>query len=381
MRVAIVGCGVIGSAIAHELSQVPGLTITVLDQQAPAQAATGAALGVLMAVISQKTRGNALQMRLTSIQRYDTWIPQLETLTGCRIPFNRHGILRLCFAGEDLDFWRSLAEIRREQGWQLDVCDRNHLAAHYPQLNLDGVIGAVYSPRDRQVDPTALTLALVAAAEQKGVTFLFDTAVTSADCGDPPNPPSQGGQQGGPIRRIHTTADPLETDWLVIAAGLGSTPLTAHLQHPVEIRPVLGQAMHVRLSQPLGQPDLQPVITGNDVHIVPLSGSDYWIGATVEFPDPADVLKAAPLQPNPELLAAMLQQAIAFYPALATATVLRTWSGLRPRPHGRPAPIIEPLPGYANVLLATGHYRNGVLLAPATAERVREAIATSDFGF
>jgi glycine/D-amino acid oxidase-like deaminating enzyme len=74
----------------------------------------------------------------------------------------------------------------------------------------------------------------------------------------------------------------------------------------------------------------------------------------------------------------VLQQAIAFCPELAKAKIIRTWSGLRPRPEGRPAPVIGKLPGFSNVLLATGHYRNGVLLAPATASTIREMIISND---
>jgi glycine/D-amino acid oxidase-like deaminating enzyme len=65
-----------------------------------------------------------------------------------------------------------------------------------------------------------------------------------------------------------------------------------------------------------------------------------------------------------------MTEAIALYPALAQGTILETWSGLRPRPMERAAPVIEPLAGYRNVLVASGHYRNGVLLAPITAVRV-----------
>ncbi|MCY7272444.1 MAG: FAD-dependent oxidoreductase, partial [Phormidesmis sp. CAN_BIN44] len=128
-----------------------------------------------------------------------------------------------------------------------------------------------------------------------------------------------------------------------------------------------GQAIHLRLDQPLGTD--QPVITGNDVHLVPLGNCDYWVGATVEFP--SDV---GELAPDAASFEAVMRQAIAFCPDLAHAETIRTWYGLRPRPQGRPAPIIERLSGYQNILLATGHYRNGVLLAPATAEKVRRAI-------
>ena len=369
MKVVIVGCGIVGAAIAYELSQIPQLEISVFDRQAPAQAATGAALGVLMAAISQKPKGNNLKMRLMGIQAYDQWIPQLEAVTSRKIPYNRQGILRLCFAGEDLERWRSLAAIRRSQGLQLELCDRAYLAANYPHLSLEQVIGAVYSPGDRQVDPTALTLALVAAAKLNGVTFQFNAPVilNSKDIQN----------NSGKLSCLKTTAKTIDLDWLIIAAGLGSAALTASLQQPVEIRPVLGQAVQIALEQPLGLPDHQPVITGNDVNLVPLGSGKYWIGATVEFGD-AETQDFADLQPSGDRLEAMMHQAIALVPALENARIIQQWSGLRPRPEGRPAPIVELLSGYTNVILASGHYRNGVLLAPATANQVREIIQQGD---
>lgn len=361
-RVAVIGCGVVGATIAYELSQVPGLSVTVFDRQPPAQASTGAALGVLMGVISQKVKGKAWQLRLASLQRYETLIPKLEAIAGQSIPFNRQGILKLCLAGEDLSRWQDLAAIRQTQGYSLEVFDSAQVQRLYPQIRAEQLAGAVYSPSDRQVDPVALTSALVTAAQQRGVEFHFGQAVESMNC-QPVDAELQVCQE------IQTATDRLSVDWVVIAAGLGSTPLTAELHQAIAIRPVLGQALHLRLDQPLAPSDRQPVITGNDVHIVPLQHGEYWVGATVEFP-----VNGEPSPPDAVLLEGVLQQAIAFCPALAKATVLRTWSGLRPRPENRPAPVIDRLPGYQNILLATGHYRNGVLLAPATAHLIREMI-------
>lgn len=367
MNVVIIGCGVIGAAIAYNLSQVKGLNITVFDQQPPAKASTGAALGVLMGVISQKIKGKAWQMRQTSIQRYETLIPELEALTGRQIPFNRQGILSLCLEEEDLTAWEKLREIRQSQGWQLEIWDIAKLKNICPQVNNAKITGAVYSPQDRQLDPTALTLALVEAAQHNGVTFKF--GVTVLDAQTPEISPQ--------LKTIETTEGKITADWFIVAAGLGSTPLTAKLNQMVDIRPVLGQALHLSLGHPLGNPDFQPAITGNDVHIVPCRAgilpatpaTDYWVGATVEFPSNGDEIT-----PDQELLEFVRQQAIAFCPELAQATIIRTWSGLRPRPEGRPAPVIGKLPGFNNVLLATAHYRNGVLLAPATAEAIRELL-------
>ncbi len=400
-RISVIGCGVVGATIAYELSRVPGLSVTVFDCQWPAQGATRAALGVLMACISQKIKGRRWQLRLNSLQRYQRLIPELEAATGKSIPTNRNGILKLCFAGDDLSSWERLVAIRKAQGVVLELIGAEQVRSQYPYLRHSEIAAAVLSPQDLQVDPLALTQALVAAAQANGVCFHFKTAVEAFSLNPGANNLGANNPGAKPAstldaRRVEalcTGKGAIATDWVIVAAGLGSTPLTAKLARPIDIRPVLGQALHLRLLQPLAEPQHQPIITGNDVHLVPLGGSDYWIGATVEFPSAAisssiDSAIAsgtavsesswAPLQPHPELLETLKQQAINFCPALANATILSAWSGLRPRPEGRPAPIVEPLSGYNNVLLATGHYRNGVLLAPATAQIVREAILAGD---
>ena len=369
-NVVIIGCGIIGSTIAYQLSQIKDLKITVIDKQPPAQGSTGAALGVLMGVISGKIKGRAWQLREASMRRYETLIPELEEITGITIPFNRQGILMLHFPGEDLASWEKLVEIRKSQGWDLEIWDRDKLQSKCPQLDNNEIIGGIYSPGDRQVDPTILTQALVTAAQHNGVTFNFDITVEEFQSILPNHTNLQF------CRQINTNGGNLEVDGLVIAAGIGSTKLvnllsssSANSNESITIKPVLGQALQLQLASGIGDPDFQPVITGNDVHIVPVGDNNYWVGATVEFPNESGEAIA-----EATLLEKVRQDAIAFCPALASATIVRTWFGKRPRPEGRPAPVIGILPGYSNVLLATGHYRNGVLLAPATAETVRDAM-------
>jgi glycine/D-amino acid oxidase-like deaminating enzyme len=377
MNIVIIGCGVVGAAIAYQLSQVKGLNITVFDQNQPAQGTTAAALGVLMGVISQKTKGRAWQMREESIKRYDTLIPELEGITGRKIPYNSQGIVMLLSEDSEhplesgvevITEWERLREVRKSQGWQLAVWDREKLQKFCPHISHPQIIGAVYSPQDRQLNPTALTLALVDAAQRNGVKFKFGVNVRSN------HPPSYQLAQISPhvedqLKTIETSEGTVSADWFIISAGLGSTALTTQLQKKVNIRPVLGQALYLNLGRVLGNPDFQPVITGNDINLVPMDNGGYWVGATVEFPNHIDEVYA-----KKELLESLRQQAIAFCPELAQAQVLRTWSGLRPRPEGRPAPVIEKLPGFNNVILASGHYRNGVLLAPYTASTVQNMI-------
>jgi glycine/D-amino acid oxidase-like deaminating enzyme len=362
-KIVIIGCGVVGAAIAYELSLISGLDITVVEKHTPASGSTGAALGVLMGAISQKKKGRAWRLRSASLQRYQTLIPELEAKTGLKIPVNHQGIFKLLFEGDDLDKWRKLQEFRATEGWELVIGDRAFVTHYCPQIVNEQIIGAVYSPQDGQIDPGELTKALVSAATANGVKFQFGVEVQ--DFITQTNELST-------CQFLVTNIGQIEVEELIISAGLGSTLLTQSLQQLIPIRPVLGQAIKLQLPQPLGNTNFQPVITGNDIHLVPLGNDRYWLGATVEFPTETDASIA-----NAELLERLMEGAIAFCPELKSATILQTWSGKRPRPEGIAAPIIERLSGYSNVLLATAHYRNGVLLAPATALEVVQILSKS----
>ncbi|NJM61590.1 MAG: FAD-dependent oxidoreductase [Oscillatoriales cyanobacterium RU_3_3] len=375
VRIAVIGCGIIGASIAFELSRFRELQVTVFDKQPPARACTGAALGVLMGVISHKTKGRNWFLRERSLRDYETLIPELESITGRKIPFNKQGILMLFSEDEDLNKWENLAAVRESQGWKLEMWDARSAGDRCPYLYLnDNIIAAVYSPQDRQVDPTALTLALVDAAGKNKVDFEFGEAVNIWCEATAAVQETQEGEQGKGnnltgLCRVKTSAGSRDFDWLVVAAGLGSPALTASLNRSIDIRPVLGQAVHLRLPNPLKNTDFAPVITCDDVHIVPLGNREFWVGATVEFPE-----TNGEIVPNSDMLSEVMVRAIALCPALAEAEIVKQWSGLRPRPEGRPAPIIDRLPGNSNILIASGHYRNGVLLAPATARSIRETV-------
>jgi glycine oxidase len=134
-KIVIIGCGIVGAAIAYELSLIPGLEITVIEKyNTPATEATGAALGVLMGAISQKRKGRDWRFRSTSLQRYQSLIPELEAKTGLKISVNRQGILKLLFTGENLEKWHKLREFRAAEGWELVIGDRTFLGEHCPHI-------------------------------------------------------------------------------------------------------------------------------------------------------------------------------------------------------------------------------------------------------
>ncbi|MEL6901688.1 MAG: FAD-dependent oxidoreductase [Cyanobacteria bacterium J06606_4] len=372
-KIVVVGCGVVGALVAYELNRQLEADITVLDRQQPAQGSTGAALGVLMGIISHKVKGRTWRLREASVRRYRSLIKELAQ-QGQSVPFNSQGIVSLCMDAAKLPRWQTLREKRLSQGWPLEIWSPEELRKKCPQVALKSetetgeprtVKAAIYSSTDGQVHPAALTQALVNAAAAEGVTFHFGVDVIGL------------AMEGSHCRGVETGGNGqtgkkkiFEADQVVLCAGLGSMEITQAMDKPLALMPVLGQAMEIQLPDVLGDPAFQPVINADDIQCVPLGKGRYWLGATVEFPE-----DNVPLTAETEGLANLQRGAARFIPAMAAldsadtgATVLKTWSGLRPRPVGQPAPVIQPLANTDNVILATGHYRNGVLLAPATAQ-------------
>jgi glycine oxidase len=396
-QIIIVGCGVVGAAIAYELSlQLPKAKICVLDKQPPAQGSTGAALGVLMGVTSSRLKGRTWKLREASIRRYQSLLPELAA-QGHPVPFNADGIVSLSDDPAQVERWQHLRSHRATQGWPLEIWNPSELSDRCPHVQLNGgeqpVIAALYSPADGQIHPTALTNALLAAAQARGVTVQHNAEATGLLI-------SANGQR---CLGIKTSLGEFAADQVILSAGLGSMSL-ANINsseiEPLALMPVLGQAMEIQLPQALGNPAFQPVVNGHDIHLVPLGEGRYWLGATVEFPDetiykvqndPQGHIsggESSKAQVNGQVdeqtiqrrleawkgladgLMTVQQGAEKFVGAIAQAQIIHSWRGLRPRPVGQPAPVLKPLARLDNVMLATGHYRNGVLLAPATAQMV-----------
>ncbi|MCS6782289.1 MAG: FAD-dependent oxidoreductase [Gloeomargarita sp. SKYBB_i_bin120] len=336
MRIAIIGAGVVGAAIAWELSHISGWDITVYEaRSAPAQGATAAALGLLMAVLSD--RGTA--KRLASLQRYH------EILKDSNLPSNRRGLLRLY---DDAQTWAKvmkMVERRRAQGWSLEVLTPADLQARFPVVHPTGWVGAVWSPQEWQFQPVPLTQHWLQTAQARGVQVSYDTPVVQVI-------PER------PWRLVLPQAE-RTCDVLVVSAGLGSTQIPG-LTAPFRLEPVLGQAVAVSC------PELAdyPVIYGRDTAIVPQAAGVVWVGATVE----------SRTTPDPATWEQLWQTAVAICPVLQGQPWQQQWHGLRPHPVGHAAPIVQVDPHHPHLIWATGHYRNGVLLAPWTAQQVRRII-------
>ncbi|BDA39343.1 NAD(P)/FAD-dependent oxidoreductase [Candidatus Atelocyanobacterium thalassae] len=362
-RILIIGAGIIGSAIAYELSLINGIEVTLIDKKFPASSSTKGALGVLMGVASYKTKGSKWELCKRSLKRYETLIPELEKLTQKLMPVNYQGVLSLHYVDDYLEKWKDLIKIRNSSGYFLETWEKDTLLKRCPHIKDDKITGAIYSPQDFQINPVEITKALVAGASLNGVNCLFDTKVQVIS-------PSLNYNSSHDLICYHKTSkQTLKADYIVISAGLGSNKLVNKLQTVVKIKPVIGQAMQIDLDTPLVDTNFLPVITGKDVNVIPINPKRYWVGSTVEFPH-----KTGELLTQSKFLEQIKKQAFAICPDFKNGSITKIWSGKRPRPDGETAPIIQKIPHYSNILLATGHYRNGVLLAPATALTIKDKI-------
>jgi len=350
--VLVLGGGLLGSCTAWALLQ-RGHRVRLIDPD-HADGGSWAALGVLMAQVFHRTSGRAWRLRQRSLELWRRWIPALEA-RGHHLPW-RSGLLLLADDADAEQRLRRLALDRQALQLPVSLWEPERLAALAPALPGPARL-ALHSPADGQLDPGAAIAAFRSDALRVGLEWIRDRAVAL-------EPLAAGGWR---VRRMG--GDPLEAEWLVLAAGLEGQRLLDPLGLAFPLEPVLGQALELELAADdpaapaLGWPG---VVNWQGINLIPRpdlpGGRRLWLGATLEPGACSD----------PDRLAALACLHGQAPPWLRRAQILRQWQGLRPRPLGRPAPLLEqPLPG---LLLAGGHYRNGVLLAPATAAWVCEQL-------
>ena len=338
------------------LLQRQGHQVTLVDPHPGGPQGEGAgstaALGLVMAQVYRRSSGRGWRLRQQSLQLWQTWRSELQA-RGHSLPW-RAGLLQLARTEQELEAQARLVAERQARGWPLRLLSREELQALQPAMP-EAALGGLLSEQDGQLDPLPAMAALRADGLQRGLQERADKALRLERI-----------PTGTLPWRLHLAGgDALDLQWLVVCAGLSSPALLEPLGHHRPQTPVLGQALELQLSADSADATGWPgSISWNGVNLVPRPGRRLWLGATLEpgaGPAAGEAL---------EQLRHLDGQAPAW---LRQAEVIRHWQGLRARPDGRPAPLLERLePG---LLLASGHYRNGVLLAPASATWAAEQIA------
>lgn len=339
--VLIIGGGIIGLAIAVELAQA-GVQVTVLSRDFK-QAAVHAAAGMLAPQAEGLPPGAMLDLCQRSLALYPAWTERLTQLTGIDPQYWNCGILQPQLA--DL----TLPDPAMAQGMTQQRYWLNQTEVHQQQPGLSPqVVGGWWLPQEGQVNNRILAQALWLAAQTLGVELHEGIAVTGF----------QTEQQH--ITRIHTSAGEWQAPQVVLASGAWSQELL-----PLPVTPRKGQMLSVQAPREQAEP-LQHVLFGDNIYLVPRRNGLIVVGATSES------IGFTPGN-TPAGVRSLLDRAIELYPPIQQMPLQECWWGFRPA-----TPDEWPILGfgpYQNLVLATGHFRNGILLAPITAQLIAQQMA------
>jgi glycine oxidase len=315
MRVIVVGGGLVGSAVALELAR-RGVEVTVLERAVPGAEASSAAAGILAPRVEAHGDVAARALGLESLALYEPWVASL----GGDVGLVRSGVVVAAEASPDVD-------AVRVEGAALERL--------VPGL---AVPAAWYLPDEARLDTRALVAAVQAAAVRAGVAYRTGTEVLDLD---------RGHVNLANGERLEGTVVVCAGAWTRQVSGLADLP----------VRPVRGQLVALE-----GRPAFSPVVFGPRGYLVPRS-DELVVGSTMEEVGFTRGVTAGGM-------VAVLGGAMALMPALGDLRVLRQWSSFRPgSPDGQPLVGLTPR-GW----VASGHFRNGILLAPLTARRLAAAM-------
>lgn len=353
--VVVVGGGVIGLGVAWRAATRHALAVTVVDP-APGSGASRAAAG-LLAPVSEVHYGDEPLVALAtdSARRWPAFAAELEEAAGTGIGYRTEGTLEVGFDDDDLRALEDLCRYRRTLGLRVQRLRGRECRAIEGGLS-PLVRGGVLVEGDHQVDNRRLLAALQVACCRAGVGFVAERAVTFT----------------APSSVTLANSARLTAGRVVLAAGCWSAHLDG-LPAPAvpPVRPVKGQILRLRFdpAEALLGHNLRGLVAGRSVYLVPREEGEMVVGATVEDRGWDTSVTAGGVR-------ALLDDATSLVPGVAELELVETLAGLRP---GTPdnGPVLGAAPGCEGLVMATGHYRNGILLTPVTADAVAAVVAGS----
>lgn len=353
--VVVIGGGIVGCACAYELTK-RGARVVLVEYSKPGMQSTNAAAGMLAPMIEAQGPGPMLRWGMEALRSYPAIAAELEEAAGFGVELRRMGILKVAFTDDELATLQRRLSWQRELGLPVEWLDGAACRELEPRLS-DAVAGGAYSETEGSVSNQLLALAFERAATARGAEFRERQPVTGFETA------------GGRVVAARTPEGAVAGDMFVLAAGARSGQL-ADLLRPrvsVPVRPIRGQMIALGgMSVPITR-----VVWGPGGYLVPRANGLVFAGATVE-----DVgFRRRTTQAG---VRGVRANAIALVPQMRAATVHFAWAGLRPG-SADGLPIIGPVPPYENLIAATGHFRNGILLGPITGAAVASGITDADW--
>jgi glycine oxidase len=342
--VAIIGAGIIGCAIAEELGR-RGVRVAVFDAREIGAGATQASAGILAPYIEGHQRGALLDYGVRSLELYDTFVTRVAVSSGMEVEYRRCGTLELADTEERFQSLRRSTEGGPDP---VEWIPREGIAGFEAGVSAD-VPGARFCQAHGYVVVRQLLDALVASGRRSGAEFHPHATVVRLD---------------GTAGRftLRTTAGDFTASSVVVCAGGWSSQLEFAAELEGHVRPIRGQLVCLRWR---GEP-LRHILWSSGCYIVPWKDGTVLVGATAEdvgFEERATVTGVRDL----------LDAACEVLPSLWNADFLGVKVGLRPASNDG-LPIVRASERTIGLFFATGHYRNGILLAPLTAGQVADML-------
>ncbi|PYS01642.1 MAG: glycine oxidase ThiO [Acidobacteria bacterium] len=342
--VIVIGGGVIGLSIARQLAG--SKSVLLLDRGATGQATSHAAAGMLSPLSEADNQGPFFQLCRASLALYDQFIDELQQESGLNVAYSKEGLLSLASSEASAATLRQRYEWQRQAGFGVELLLPNQVKKMEPLVTVP-IIDALFMPAERSVAPRRLLNAIRESCFARGVEIRTGVHVDAIS----PNT----------IHFAHTT---MQAASIIIASGVWSGEFEG-LKPRIPISPRKGQILS--LAMPAGA--FRRMIRWGHSYFVPRSTGELIVGATNE-----DVGFESAV--TPAGLGRLLTDALAISSDVGSYPILETWTGLRPAtPDELPILGSTAVPG---VYYATGHYRNGVLLAPITASIVTDLVEGRD---
>jgi glycine oxidase len=344
--VIVIGAGAIGCSVAYYLASA-GARVEVVESGAIGREASWASAGMVTGVAPGSDPLSRFYREGAAL--FPEFAGAIREETGIDIGYWRCGSLRLCRDASEWALWEPEFQALRSAGVAVERWEGETVRAHTPDLASD-TAGAHYFPTAAQVRPPRFVRALAEGAMRRGVRFHTGTPVIGLS------------RTGGRVTGVVTPGGTMAAGKIVLAAGAWSGPIAGFVDHPLPVSPARGQIVLLETAS-LRLPTL---VFDGDFYLTPRPDGKILLGSTVEF---AGFKRNATAEGVQELLLKGLSAA----PGLRDAHYMTAWAGLRPY-GGREQPLLGPLPGHEEVVVATGHFRTGISPALITGQLIADWI-------
>jgi glycine oxidase len=350
--VALIGAGVIGLSIAWRLA-CRGMTVAVFERGEAGAGTSLAATGMLAAAAEHEACGEELlTLALESQRQWPAFRAAIEACSNSSIDYRCEGTLVVALGRDEVERLRFRHEQQKRSGLNTNWLNAMEVRGTEPGLRAS-VAGGILCRDDHQVDPRPLIPALVFALRARGGLLFQNCPVTSLE------------MSGGRVSGLLTTAGSCQARTVIVASGVWSSDGLLPPTIELPMRPLKGQALALRTTKHTGSP--RHVIWTEQIHLAPKSDGRLIVGATMEDAGFNPAITAGGVL-------ALLEGVHRALPSSEEMEIEAVWSGFRPTSDDD-APILGGT-GIPGLLIATGHHRNGILLAPVTAAAIEELVTT-----